>query len=265
MTTSPLGTKIVHLTKLGLGPKLTVYILFAFEFISLIALYLIDLLSLDETIVIIAVAIIVDLILYAVFAFFARKNTDMQFFEKGLIIKKGRQPVSYLYNQIKNLYFFPDQHGFISILSIQMDDDQTYYSSNKLSGGNKEAWLQTYIDEVFEEKLALLAQNKSLSFEYLENKNNLLTYLVGRNYLKNFDDQKKKIILTQNQIQFDSINVSPYSQLQSIGTNNWKNTLTITDIYGNAFFSNDYSSLSQCSLFICLVEYLIANANNQSN
>lgn len=38
MTTSSLGIKIVHLTKLGLGPKLTVYILSAFEFISLIAL-----------------------------------------------------------------------------------------------------------------------------------------------------------------------------------------------------------------------------------
>ncbi|OCG08723.1 hypothetical protein A9G13_01290 [Gilliamella sp. wkB178] len=265
MTASTLGIKIVHLTKLGLGPKLIVYILFAFEFISLIALYLIDLLSLDETIVIIAVAVIVDLILYVVFASFARKNTDMQFFEKGLIIKKGKQSVSYLYNQVKNFYFFPDQHGFISILSIQMDDDPKFYSSNKLGGGNKEAWVQTYIDAVFEEKLTLLAQNKSLTFEYLENKNNLLNYLVGRNYLKNFDDQKKKIVLTQNQIQVDSVNVSPYSQLQSISTNDWKNTITITDIYGNEFFSNDYSSLSQCLLFICLVNYLIAEANNKIN
>ncbi|WP_294963346.1 hypothetical protein [uncultured Gilliamella sp.] len=265
MTTSSLGIKIVHLTKLGLGPKLTVYILSAFEFISLIALHLIHLLPLDQTIVLIAVAIIINLILYAVFIFFARKNTDIQFYEKGLIIKKRKQSVSYFYNQVKNFYIFPDRHGFISILIIQMDDDQTYYSSNKLGGGNKEAWLQNYIDEVFEEKLALLAQNQSLSFEYIENKNNLLNYAIGRNYLKNFDNQKKNIVLTQNKIQFDNINSCHYYQLQSISTNDWTNTITITDIYGNEFFSNDYSSLSQCSLLICLINYLIAEANEKIN
>lgn len=265
MTASSLGLKIVHLTKLGRGPKLVVFIIFAFEVISLIALHLIHLLPLNQTIVIIAVAAICALILYAVFVFFARKNTDIQFFEKGLIIKKRKQAVSYFYNQVKNFYIFPDRHGFISILIIQMDDDQTYYSSNKLGGGKKEAWLQNYIDEVFEDKLDLLAQNQSLSFEYLENKNNALNFAIGRDYLKNFDNPKKNIVLTQNKIQFDDINSCPYNQLQSISTNDWTNTITITDIYGNEFFSNDYSSLSQCSLLICLVNYLIAEANNKIN